>query len=205
MPEIVYLLQNPVFPDLVKIGRTINLEERMRSLSSHAGVPVPFECLYACEVQDGVEVEKRLHMGFGDHRESPKREFFRINPERVKAILELVSLKDVTPTSDVVEDEDDIEALKRARSRRPVFRFTMVDISPGELLQFVRDESITCTVKGDREVEYDGRTMSLNQVTQEVFLALHGKERGPVRGPDFWLYEKETLTERRLRMEQGEQ
>ena len=49
MAEIVYLLTNPVMPDLVKIGRTTNLEERLRSLSTHSGVPVPFEVFYACD------------------------------------------------------------------------------------------------------------------------------------------------------------
>ncbi|MDB2668780.1 GIY-YIG nuclease family protein [Alphaproteobacteria bacterium] len=43
MSEFVYILTNPTIPDLVKIGRTTNLEERLRSLSSHTGVPVPFE------------------------------------------------------------------------------------------------------------------------------------------------------------------
>ena len=47
MPEIVYLLTNPTMPDQVKIGRTSDLESRLRSLSTHSGVPVPFECFYA--------------------------------------------------------------------------------------------------------------------------------------------------------------
>ena len=76
MPEIVYLLTNPTMPDLVKIGRTNDLETRLRSLSTHSGVPVPFECFYACEVRDSVEVERALHEAFGDHRINPKREFF---------------------------------------------------------------------------------------------------------------------------------
>jgi hypothetical protein len=68
MPEIVYLLTNPTMPDLVKIGRTTDLESRLRQLSTHSGVPVPFECFYACEVADSVKVEKALHDAFGDNQ-----------------------------------------------------------------------------------------------------------------------------------------
>jgi hypothetical protein len=96
MSEIVYILTNPVIPDLVKVGRTNSLEERVRSLSAHSGVPVPFEVYYACVVKDSVKVEKHIHEGFGDHRVNPKREFFRINPERVLAILKLVEEQDIT-------------------------------------------------------------------------------------------------------------
>ena len=109
MTETIYILTNPAIPDLIKIGRTVNLEDRLRNLSSHSGVPVPFECYYACEVADSQDVERRLHAAFGDHRVNPKREFFRINPERVQIILEALSLKDVTPATDVVEDEEDVE------------------------------------------------------------------------------------------------
>ena len=50
MTGLIYILTNPAIPDLVKIGRTQNLEERVRSLSSHSGVPIPFEVYYSCEV-----------------------------------------------------------------------------------------------------------------------------------------------------------
>ena len=141
MTEIIYILTNPVLRDLEKIGRTTNLEERLRSLSSHSGVPVPFECYYACEVADSQDVERRLHGAFGDHRVNPKREFFRINTERVQMILEALSLQDVTPTSDVVEDEQELETLNRERSRRPPFNFSMVDIKIGSELTFLKDET----------------------------------------------------------------
>jgi hypothetical protein len=50
MSEIVYLLTNPVIEGLVKIARTTSLEDRVRSLSVHSGVPVPFDVFYACRV-----------------------------------------------------------------------------------------------------------------------------------------------------------
>ncbi len=48
MSEIVYVLTNPTMPGLIKIGRTTNLEQRVKSLSSDTGVPLPFEVFYAC-------------------------------------------------------------------------------------------------------------------------------------------------------------
>ena len=72
MSEIIYLLTNPSMPDLVKVGRTSNLEERMRSLYN-SSTPVPFECFYACEVEDGIEAERRIHNAFGDNRVNQKK------------------------------------------------------------------------------------------------------------------------------------
>lgn len=58
---IVYVLTNPAMPGLVKIGMTTrdNLDARMRELYG-TGVPVPFECKYACKVKasDCAKIEK---------------------------------------------------------------------------------------------------------------------------------------------------
>ena len=51
---IVYLLTNPVMPGLVKIGMTTqeDIDKRMKELYT-TGVPVPFECQFACKVKKG--------------------------------------------------------------------------------------------------------------------------------------------------------
>lgn len=51
--QIVYVLTNSAMPGLVKIGKTTrnDLSSRMSELFS-TGVPVPFDCVYACEVDD---------------------------------------------------------------------------------------------------------------------------------------------------------
>ena len=201
MSEFVYILTNPTIPDLVKIGRTKNLEERLKSLSSHSGVPVPFQCFFCCEVTDGSEVERRLHFGLGDHRVNPKREFFRINPERVKVLLEGWSIRDVTPSKDIVDSQEEQDSLNREISRRPVFTFQMVDIPIGSELTFLKDETKVSIVSGDREIEFEGQKYSLTQVTMELLNKEFGKTWKSVRGPDYWIFENETLTERRMRME----
>lgn len=205
MTKIVYILTNPAFPDLIKIGRTENLEKRIRDLSSPTGVPAPFECYFACEVADGkdLEIESLFRSEFDKDRFSRKREFYEIDPERAKRMLNLMG-EDVTPNTDITEDHDDVETLKRARARKPVFRFSMVDIPDGAELTFIDNEIITCQVAGDRKVRFKNEEMSLNQVTKHILKEHSGRNSGEVRGPSHWLFKGETLTERRMRMEQSD-
>ncbi len=202
MNEIVYILTNPVIPDLVKIGTTTNLEERVRHLSSHSGVPVPFEVYYACVVSDSSKVEKRIHDAFGDHRVNSKREFFRINPERVLSILKLVEIQNVTPNSDFVEDQDEQQSLNKERGRRRSnFTFSSVGIPVGSILHFVRDENVTVKVVDDRNVEFEGEVTSLTQSSLILLNQKYGWNSSSVAGPCYWVFENETLSERRLRLE----
>ncbi len=80
--SIVYVLINEAMPDLVKIGKTTDLEGRIRGLDN-TSIPLPFECFYAARVADPDFVERQLHDAFGDHRIRSNREFFRIAPERI--------------------------------------------------------------------------------------------------------------------------
>lgn len=205
MAEIVYLLTNPVMPDLVKIGRTANLEERLRSLSTHSGVPVPFEVFYACEVADSARVERQIHEGFGDHRINPKREFFRINPERILAILKLVELRDVTPVEDVVEDRAEQESLNRERNRRENFKFSLLGLGPGSVLTFLRDESIQASVIDDRRISFEGKETSLSSSALEILRNRYGYRAQTIAGPQYWCYEGRTLSEIRQALESGDE
>lgn len=200
MPEIVYLLTNPTMPDLVKIGRTTDLEARLRQLSTHSGVPVPFECFYACEVTDSVKVEKALHDAFGDHRINSRREFFRLNPDRAVAILELVTIKDATLAAEVAEDQAELDALHREQTRREQFRFSMVDIAPGSVLTFSKDELITATVVDDKRIDFQGEITSTSAAATKLLHRIGWTLRA-AQGPLYWVYEGETLAERRIRLE----
>ena len=71
MPNIVYALTNPAMPGLVKIGMTDrdDVQRRMSDLYS-TGVPLPFECVVARELDDqaAADIEKALHTAFGPNR-----------------------------------------------------------------------------------------------------------------------------------------
>lgn len=90
---IVYLLTNEAMPGLVKIGKTsrCDLKMRMRELFT-TGVPLPFECVYACKVKLSHmdELEKALHTAFAPNRVNENREFFRISPSQPLPILKLL-------------------------------------------------------------------------------------------------------------------
>lgn len=198
MNEVVYILINEAMPGYAKIGRTSNLEQRIRSLDT-TGLPLPFECFYACTVADAVFVERQLHDVFLDHRVRSSREFFEISPERAVAALRLAAIEDVTPKKDYVETLEDQQALNQARTRRADFSFKMVDIPVGSELTFARDESVKARVVDNKMIELDGKIVSLSNAAQQLL----GKP-WPAQGPIYWMYEGETLDERRRRFETEE-
>ena len=200
MSNIVYVLTNPSMPDIVKIGMTDNLKTRMRSLYN-SSTPVPFECYFACTVTDMKFVEKSIHNGFDDFRINPRREFFRVDPERVVSILKMVMIEDVTPKDDIVEDEVDQRSLDKERKIRNRFNFEMVQVPVGAILTFVKDSDLTATVVDKNKVEFEGEVQSLTSSALKIIHRM-GYEWSKVSGPQYWTYEGETLTERRHRMEQ---
>lgn len=184
-------------PGYVKIGKTNNLEQRIRSLDT-TGVPLPFECFYACKVKDAAFVERQLLDAFLDHRVRSSREFFEIAPERAVAALKLAEIENITPKKDFVESKEDQQALNQARTRRAIFNFKMVDIPVGAELIFSRGENIKAKVIDNRSIEYNGEITSLSTSAQKIL----GYDYG-VAGTDYWMYEGETLDERRRRFESG--
>jgi len=174
---IVYVLINPAMPGLVKIGQTSNeIASRLRELHT-TGVPLPFECLYACEVSDCGQVEDALHEAFDPYRINPKREFFAIKPDQAIAILRLLGSgkgKDVT-TAVSAEIDKTVSALEKDASKsykkkRPPLNFTEMGIPIGAKLVFAKDESVEVYVSSDKKVKAadDDEEKSLTKVTREI-------------------------------------
>jgi hypothetical protein len=203
MDEIVYVLVNEAMQGYVKVGRTTDLEQRIKDLNSPSSVPLPFTCFYACTVKNAGFVEHQLHDAFDDNRINPKREFFRIAPERVVSALKLAEIEDVTPKKDLVENKEDREALNEALEKRGRFNFKMVDIPLGAEIYFSRDESKKAKVINlnlAKSIEFNGKITSLSLSAQEILGYHYG-----VAGTDYWMYDGETLDERRRRMESEEE
>ena len=153
MPEgIVYVLTNEAMPGYVKVGKTsTSVAQRIRELDN-TSLPLPFECSYAARGGDMDKGKKLVHDAFDDNRVRQSREFFAIDPERVKSAIKIAEVEDVTPTEeDVVEDAVDRAALGRAKKRRTNTTFSMMGIESGEILTFTKAPSITCRVVDDKK------------------------------------------------------
>lgn len=200
MANIVYVLTNEAMPGIVKIGLTTDsVEARLASLNSHSGVPLPFECFFAAEVESCSRVEKILHQLFSEYRINPKREFFRIDPEKVVLAISIGPFKDATPAT-VIADQDDKDALAKEKARRPRIKLSALGIGVGEILVFSRDSSVTAQVVDNNKVLYNGEVTSLSAAALDASHKM-GYKTPAASGSEYWQYEGELLDERRRRLE----
>ena len=192
---IVYILTNPAMPGLVKIGQTTNeITNRMIELNT-TGVPFPFDCLFACEVDNCKLVENTLHKAFYPYRVNPKREFFQIDPDQAIVVLRLFAKKDVTPAV-TAEINNSISAAEKEASenykkRRPPLNFAEMGIPIGAKLVFsYNDISAEVYVSSERKVKTIGsdEDKSLSQVTREILDLDYN-----IKPTRYWNYEGKSL------------
>ena len=190
-PGIIYVLTNPAMEGYVKIGKTINLEDRLKSLYN-TSVPLPFHCNKAVRVNSMKQVEEALHSLLSKNRTNKNREFFEIEPENAYKILDALALEDVTPGQDFVENHSDTEALKRKASQRPPIQMiSMLGLKEGDILTNEVLPEATCTVKTDRKVIFQGEETTLTNA-RNLLGEKHGFEfKGAATV--FWNYNGETL------------
>jgi len=192
---IVYVLSNPAMPGLVKIGQTTNeITNRMNDLNT-TGVPLPFECLFACEVDDCKLVENSLHKAFYPYRINPRREFFEIDPDQAIVILRLFAKKEITPavTAEINKSitNAEKEASENYKKRRPPLNFAEMGIPIGAKLVFSYDEETAeVYVSSDRKVKVldSNEEKSLTQITREILKIDYNVQ--PTR---YWSYEGKSL------------
>jgi hypothetical protein len=202
MVGTVYILTNEAMPGLIKIGQTQgSVADRMRQLDT-TSIPLPFECFYAVEVPDPARAERAIHDAFDDHRIRKSREYFRISPDRPKAILELVQIRNVTPGEEVLSEPGDQVALDRARDKRSKFNFSMINLKEGDVLTSVFDESVEAIVSKEKNlIDFRGELSSLSAAALKV---AHEKGYGwkSIAGPSYWKFAEKTLSERRDEIEE---
>ena len=189
---IVYVLTNPAFPNLVKIGITTRDQVQIRMAELYTtGVPLPFKCVYAGKVDNPKKVEGALHHAFLNSRVNPSREFFDIDESQAIAVLKLISNEEVTPIiSNELDKVDEISkkaGKKYSRSKRPPLNFVEMGIKIGETLS-TADGLISCKIVEEKKVEYENEIMSLTRLTRKLKDIDYDFQPGP-----HWFYNGKSL------------
>jgi len=91
----VYILTNPLHDKTVlKIGYTkSDPEVRAKQISRSTGVPLPYEVAYAFNCFNGEGLETEIHRYLHQYRINNDREFFQLNIEEAKKVIEKLGKK----------------------------------------------------------------------------------------------------------------
>ena len=106
----IYCLSNESMPGLLKVGMTTRSpEDRARELHT-TGIPLPFKVDFAKKVTNPNDIEALIHGRLSHYHErvNPRREFFRVSPEEVKALFDLTHGVEWAP-HELEEDDDEEE------------------------------------------------------------------------------------------------
>jgi len=209
---IVYVVQNPAFPHLFKIGYTKKDSTEERGLNA-SNVPEDFKVLYAFECKDPKKMEEALHEAFADFRHyttsGRKTEFFYI--KCIKKVLKLLEQIGVEIESDdlVLEEDSESEYVPGANieqlltPKKSRTTFSMLGIEPGTILEFILNEE-ECSVKDTDSVVYEGKDYTLSGLARELYKK--HKPEGKSKNYNGWLCfkvkgEDKTLAEKRKQLD----
>ncbi|MBL0690493.1 MAG: GIY-YIG nuclease family protein [Alphaproteobacteria bacterium] len=207
---IIYILTNSIFKDnIIKIGitnRTVN--ERIKELNSQTGVPFPFICYSAIEVDNYKDIEKIIHEGYRSSKSQTykTKEFFEVNPEDaynyIKILSKLHNGKELIIKNEDVysKEETNIIDKEEKRKKRINIKFKNIGIEVGSTLTFTRDETKTCEVIADNKVDFEGEQYSLSGLVKKLMLE-KGGNGAQYNGYSFFKYNNKILTDIRSEFE----
>ena len=208
----VYILTNPSFrEDWVKIGKSTNMEKRLKTLNTTA-LPLPFKVYATIKTSKYEELEKIIHKQIDrltDLRINQSREFFNVHPAQALDIFldQATALDDAIVTKyengkprqmyPVLEKSKEE---KEKKPQRPPFDFSMVGLNVGDKIIF---DALNLEVKvaGKNKVEYEGRLWSLSAFCGTYLPENMHNASEAYQGPKYFSYQGKTLWEIRLEKE----
>ncbi len=222
---LVYILTNPCLNGWVKIGMTErnDIEKRLQELNSPTNLPLSFRCYAVYEVENPLEVEKRIHSIIDrvddslharerlDSGRIREREFFKISPETAYGIFkdiailrgDLDKLRLYTPT----QDESQQEELAESHTKRSNNSFKLLNIKPGEKILFLYDDNIQAEVVNEKnKIKYDDEIYSVTALAIKILIEKYGwSENLHVNGWKFFTQDGITLSDLREKMESNDE
>jgi hypothetical protein len=197
----VYIVKNPLFPTLFKIGFTTKSSVEERGLST-SNLPEAFEVIREYECDDYEETEELFHNTFEPFRyysqldgRGKQTEFFSVAC-LANAVAWMDKLQGFTDITEEAEEEAEVE-LKGKKEifdtskvvRRSVFDFFEMGIPRNAILHFERDPAISVKVIDNKQVEYDGKPHAFSRLTAQLL-----KSRSKYAHPTpYWTYDGKNL------------
>lgn len=190
---LVYILTNPCLDGWVKIGMTErnDIDRRLQELNSPTNIPLSYRCYAVYEVENPLEVEKRIHsiidrvddslhareqLNNGRVRE---REFFKISPETAYGIFkDIASLRGDTDKLKLYEptlEQSQEQEIAERRTKRSNNSFKLLNIAIGEEIAFLYNDSIIAKVVNDKnQIEYKGNQYSVTGLAKKILFEQFG-------------------------------
>lgn len=221
---IVYILINPCLDGWVKIGMTErnDIDRRLKELNTPTNLPLSYRCYATYEVEQPLEVEKRIHSIIDriddtlhareqlENGRIREREFFKISPETAYGIFKDIAalrndtdnLKLYRPTQEQSQEEE----IAEARTKRSNNSFKLLNIDVDEEISFLHDENIVAKVVNDKnKIEYEGEIYSVTALARKLLIERHGwSEDLHVNGWKYFTKNGLTLSDLRDRIENEE-
>lgn len=218
---VIYILVNPAFPSLVKIGYADDIERRLRSLNRNSGLPDSYHCYATYRVKKRLE-DLKLHSLIdtldSDLRHTSNREFYDMEKEKAFRILYAIAqingdedLLQLNPLDDdFFGDADDLKAeavpeethgAQKEKLKRMTFE--EIDIPVGAVLRFKEDSSVTVTVADAKStvIMADGSRQKISRAVAIIKEAAGtANTSGAYQGAAYFSYEGELLKDRRARL-----
>lgn len=211
---VIYMLTNPSFPEYVKIGYADNIDKRLKQLNRSECIPFAFRVYATYEVSSRLsdlkihsiidKLNPNLRSVESFNGQQRVREFYAMTPEDAYSILEAIAeihgcvdklklhaLSEEERTAEQIAQEIDTSSTERMSN----FSFGKCQIPVGEIIEYYDSPDITATVVDDRNVEYNGETMSLTALAK----LLSGKKYS-IGGPRYFKYKGEWLNDIRHRL-----
>ncbi|MDO4566235.1 MAG: GIY-YIG nuclease family protein [Oscillospiraceae bacterium] len=221
---IVYILTNPCLDGWVKIGMTErnDIERRLQELNSPTNIPLSYRCYAVYEVDNPLEVERRIHSIIDriddslhareqlDNGRMREREFFKISPETAYGVFkdiavlrnDLNNLKLYAPTLGQAQEQE----IAESRNKRSNNSFRLLGIDVGEEITFLYDDSIIAKVLNEKnKIEYEGVSYSVTALAVKILTEKYGwAENLHVNGWRFFTKDGTTLSDLRSQIEEAE-
>ena len=225
MAGLVYILTNPCLDGWVKIGMTErdDIDGQLQELNAPSNLPLSYRCYAVYKVDNPLEIEKRIHslidrvddslharerLSNGRIRE---REFFKISPETAYGIFkdvaalrnDVAQLTLYAPTPEQSQEQ----AIAERRTKRTNNSFRLLNISAGEEISFLYDDTITAKVANDKnQIEYEGVRYSVTALACKLLIERYGwSENLHVNGWRYFTKDGMSLSDLRDSIENAEE